>query len=355
MVLLFWGERVFFSDFVVWLAILSTTFSIPLAVYWTLPNMATPLELMLSALDWVMAAILLNGIIVPWLRTCVRLRSGRHSLYVLRIVTALLPGVATIGLCVTLIPRPALVLMVIVYLGLAIHVSCWAAEFWLHMQKGGIAAFLPRGLHEALFSKPPLELLDGIDFSSFSDSAQLATLLLLPPNERPAALALLPGTLRARLVQRGLHNEIPGEIMQLLRPWAEGPNYLRVRPLQMGFDKPTPDKGADVPTVPSPRRAALGAQQPPGWLLLYVLRRHAERTVRTHLNPAHVRVGGLAVGAVVLLKLMRARGGGWLWLGPLASMLTPQRSTSNSTQRKRAILIALLLLAVNRLRQRQWR
>ncbi|KAL1520984.1 hypothetical protein AB1Y20_022542 [Prymnesium parvum] len=354
MLLCYYG-RLFYSAPLVWAtsALLVLSLALAAAVYVYEPAVSlsdTSRAWLLLVADHTLAGILLSSVLYSFILVNFTPNGGRVELFVLRCVSALLVSGASIALAVQLMPRNVLAASTVLYLGVSLNASCWWASLWLFLQKDGLAPLLPESLRDALLRDRLLDWLrQPFDYALLVQRLrQMLPLLVLPEEELHRGLALLPPELRARLQRPGLLNmegEIPRRLRAVLEPWSEGPDYLRVRPLQLPAPSSTAaGKGTNghvnyagrAPGEAAPqdraatdgrregrpraeRRAAATVGQVwqaiemrqsllegPEWLILYALRRHVERFVRGKVEAALASTATKAKLVLVLAAALAA-------------------------------------------------
>ena len=310
--------------------------------------------------DYYMACTLCSGALYWFLLYSLTSSSTYPELYALRCASALLAAVALVELTVQALPRPVLAAATALYVGLSLNVCCWWASLVLRLQTTGLGGLLPEGLVHVLLQMRWLDWLRSDSFTVFlGQCRQLMPVVFLPEDELHLAVERLPPELRERILTPGIQQHLPDGLRNLVRPWAAGPDGLRVRHVSLlpGGD-PSSGRhrgehganggggggggvhGGGGGAVTGPPPAPLGA---PEWLLLYALRRHAMRAARrradlvlsgdrTHLGAA------LGLGAA-------------LWFGRLAPRLEPARRRMLLTLARRllsgALPIGLLCYAIS--------
>ena len=294
--LIYYGWRLYYCAPLVWASTLSLLAAAPLYLYGRqmLDEYQVTDEsraLLLLATDYLLSATLLSGVLCNFLYYSLMagfLTADRSELYLLRAISSFVTAAGAVYL-VALLPRPVLVASTAVYLGVSLNFSCWWAAIWLQLQTKGVGAVLPPDLAHALRNERPIDWLrrKSPDLSFFSKLRQVVTLLLLPEEDLDRALALLPPSLRERLQRRGLEHSLPAPLSSLCAPWSKGPDYLRVRHVELlnghsnghsSNNNHHADAGsrpeasiARAPAIDAPRASA------PEWLLLYALRRQMTR------------------------------------------------------------------------------
>lgn len=221
-----------------------------------------------------------------------------------RALSALVVAASLVELVVYLLGRTVLLLGAAIYLAVLINVMSFAAELSPTLQESGVLGFLPEALQNVLLHKSLLDVLltgasaakqapvsdpdDACDtsYTSYLTKARaLVPLLLLPPEERDAALAILPPELLGRLRQPLIKSTVPSSLQSWLRPWgetavasAQTPNQQRIPPpaaaahrdlaAPLGDAEPRQGGSAKVPRDEPPRdeppRDKLPRGNPPG-------------------------------------------------------------------------------------------
>lgn len=314
--LIYWDGRLFYSDALVWAAAGSLASIVPCALALRAWPSLWPSEPVLQALDFVLSALALNGVLGAWLRWSLLPGwvADRPALYALRATSAIVGSASLVWLLVQMMPRHILAATALFSACVSYNSACWSAAVWLHLQDRGLAFLLPQPVRDVLLSTPPIELLipDASLTQMVSRFWQLLGVLLIPRADRPAALERLAPDFRARLTQPGIQAELPAPLTDLVKPWSEGPSYLRVRPLRQALspgEEPSAEHSRAAPAKPAPAaRARLDA---PEWLLFFVLRQHIMRALcggaRSTLRRYGVRAARMLAVAMVGLLLIRYR------------------------------------------------
>ncbi len=276
-------------------------------------------EALLGAADYGMAGTLMSGVLYYFISYNL-VPDGRFELYLLRAASALLASAALLVLTVQLLSRPVLAASAALYAGASLNVSCWWTALMLRLQDGGLGELLPEPLHYVLLEMRPIDWLRSNSWTVLvTRLRQLVPVMLLPDDELHHAMELLPPEARERLLQRGLHAELPRLISQLVRPWAAGPDFLRVRRLSLsGLARQSSSPSTAAPQLGSGGGPATTSQVgAPEWLLLYALRRHVTRSLRRRIGPlldpapnrpAHLRAALALAVAIAAGRLLAGVG-----------------------------------------------
>ena len=311
--LLYWDGRLFYSDGLVWASAASLLFVGPAGLALLLFPTFLPPERLLAPADYALSALVLNGVLGAWLRWSLLPGwvAGRPALYVLRVLSALVGSATLVWLLVQMIPRHILAGSALLSVCISYNSACWSAAIWLNFQDHGLGQLLPHGLHDVLFSTPPIEMLStGMSLSQMiSRFWQLMGVLVVPRADRPAALARLAPDFRARLTQPGIQGELPAKIAELIQPWSNGPDYLRVRPLSQALSPSAEEVSTEAPA--SRTRGVAGKSAPPHrhrsdapeWLLFFVLRQHIMRALCGGTRNVMRRYGVRAVRTLSLVAV----------------------------------------------------
>jgi hypothetical protein len=313
--LIYWDGRLFYSDALVWAAAGSLVLIAPcFLVLHAWPSL-WPDESVLQALDFVLSAVALNGVLGAWLRWSLLPGwvADRLALYALRATSAVVGSVSLVWLLVQIMPRHILAGTALFSTCLSYNSACWSAAVWLYLQDRGLAILLPQSVRNVLLSTPPIELLvPDASLQILSRFWQLLGVLLIPRADRPAALERLAPDFRARLTQPGIQAELPAQLTDFVKPWSEGPGYLRVRPLSEALSiEPDEDSCAVHGRVASAKAAPAFRARPdaPEWILFFVLRQHIMRALRGGARSTIKRYGIRAVRmlAVSMVGLLLVR------------------------------------------------
>jgi len=316
--LVYWDGRLFYSDALVWAAAGSLALLVPCSLALRAWPSLWPSEPVLQALDFVLSSVALNGILGAWLRWSLLPGwvADRPALYALRATSAVVGSASLVWLLVQMMPRHILAGTALLSTCISYNSACWSAALWLYLQDRGLAVLLPQPVRNILLSTPPIELLvpDASLTQIVSRFWQLLGVLLIPRADRPAALDRLAPDFRARLTQPGIQAELPAQLTDFVKPWSEGPGYLRVRPLSQAL---SPDADEDSSAVHSRVAPAKLAPAPrvrpdaPEWLLFFVLRQHIMRALcggaRSTLRRYGIRAVRMLAMAMVGLLLIRYR------------------------------------------------
>jgi hypothetical protein len=317
--LLYWDGRLFYSDALVWAAVGSLASIVPCFLALRAWPSLLPSEPVLQALDFVLSAVALNSVLGAWLRWSLLPGwvADRPALYALRATSALVGSASLVWLLVQTMPRHLLAGTALFSTCLSYNSACWSAALWLYLQDRGLAILLPQPVRDILLTTPPIELLipEASLTQILSRFWQLVGLLLIPRADRPAALERLAPDFRARLTQPGIQAELPSQLTDLVKPWSEGPGYLRVRPLSQALSPDADeDAGAGQHTRVAPAKPALAPRarlDAPEWLLFFVLRQHIMRALcggaRSTLRRYGLRAARVLAVAMVGLLLVRYR------------------------------------------------
>lgn len=283
--LVYLNGRMYYSSTTVWCTSALLTALMPAGVWLLRAEQCVLEEKWLVALDWVLAAFMVNGLLTPMLQWNLR-PSGRADLYVLRSVSAVLSSAALIALTVHTLTRTQLALSTALYVGISCNLASWTSALWLHMQTTGLGGLLPAGICHTLRTKPVLQWLrDDYLATCFQQMRRIAPLVLLPAEHLDAALAVMPPELRNRL-QQPLVAELPAPVRELLQPWQDGPGHLRVRPfclpkLSLRETNNHHDHHHEPPADARPAAPAGRIYDcAPEWVYVYVLRRHLRTRFR---------------------------------------------------------------------------
>ena len=316
--LVYWDGRMYYSSTTVWCTSALLTALLPAGVWLLRAEQCVLEEKWLAALDWVLAAFMVNGLLTPMLQWNLT-PSGRADLYVLRSVSAVLSSAALIALTVHTLTRTQLALSTALYVGISCNLASWSSAFWLHMQATGLGGLLPVGVRYTLRTKPLLQWLrDDYLTTCFQQLRRIAPLVLLPAEHLEAALAVMPPELRDRL-QQPLVAELPAPVRELVQPWQDGPGHLRVRPFCLPKlslretnnhhdhrDEPPAD-AAGLPRLAAP--AGRINDCAPEWVYVYVLRRHLRTRFRALWTADTRRAALLALLAAAATSRLSARRG----------------------------------------------
>ena len=316
--LVYWDGRMYYSSTTVWCTSALLTALLPAGVWLLRAEQCVLEEKWLAALDWVLAAFMVNGLLTPMLQWNLT-PSGRADLYVLRSVSAVLSSAALIALTVHTLTRTQLALSTALYVGISCNLASWSSAFWLHMQATGLGGLLPVGVRHTLRTKPLLQWLrDDYLTTCFQQLRRIAPLVLLPAEHLEAALAVMPPELRDRL-QQPLVAELPAPVRELVQPWQDGPGHLRVRPFCLpklslretnNHHDHRDEPPADAAALPRPA-APVGRINDcaPEWVYVYVLRRHLRTRFRALWTADTRRAALLALLAAAATSRLSARRG----------------------------------------------
>ena len=236
-------------------------------------------ESMFVLLDVILACAMLYSIGGPYLYYSLFTSAARPELTALRAVSSLVVTACVLTIVVTLLPRPVLFAGAVLTHAVFLNTTSWVTSVALRLQTDGLAPLLPKTV-DAVLSTPPLELLNRTTGSPAAvqrlvrTARQVAALCLLSEEDQQEALELLPLALRAKL-QRSLASELPSPLQQLLSPWAEGSNYLRVDELTI----------AQTAALADPRKQTL----------FFSLPEHVEQAVQSEMH-AEMHAGGDGAG-----------------------------------------------------------
>ena len=316
--LVYWDGRMYYSSTTVWCTSALLTALLPAGVWLLRAEQCVLEEKWLAALDWVLAAFMVNGLLTPMLQWNLT-PSGRADLYVLRSVSAVLSSAALIALTVHTLTRTQLALSTALYVGISCNLASWSSAFWLHMQATGLGGLLPVGVRHTLRTKPLLQWLrDDYLTTCFQQLRRIAPLVLLPAEHLEAALAVMPPELRDRL-QQPLVAELPAPVRELVQPWQDGPGHLRVRSFCLpklslretnNHHDHRDEPPADAAALPRPA-APVGRINDcaPEWVYVYVLRRHLRTRFRALWTADTRRAALLALLAAAATSRLSARRG----------------------------------------------
>ena len=405
MIIYYFG-KVYYSRTLSWACTTLVLLSVPaaaLAWHWR-PHECLSQEsqaLAMLAVDYWLAATLLSGPLWYLLAySFARMDDDQPELLALRGTSAVIVAAASTTLVVQVLPRLVLASTAVLYVGLSLNLGCWWASLWLRLQTDGLAAHLPPSVRRALLHERPIDWMRRNDWTEMVLRArQMLPLLLLPECELRHGLAQLPPRLRRRLERPGLAALLPNTARQLLEPWANGPDLLRVRPLPISPISPLDVVAARPPNTASTIRnahgmsaapsaapaaaaafsayrydddddaeevaeeeaegelaavpvagltrrpltraataaAAAAAASPPEWLVLYAVRCHVSRMVRDRLQHTVWQ----AVGPEAAVALETA-------LDRLVGFGSCLGSSAVSSTELRAVVAALAALAVGR-------
>jgi hypothetical protein len=249
--LMYLNQCMYYSTEAVWATAAFILAALPVGVYILRLEVCLLGESWLAALDWVMAAILVNGMLTPFLQWNLT-PGGRPDLYALRSASALLTSAALIGLCVHSLSRMQLLLCNGLYVGISLNLASWSSALWLHLQPLGLGGLLlPDQWLHALRTKPLLQWLREYAAAPVTllQLRQVVPLLIVPDEHLETALEVLPAALRHRLAQPPLA-ELPQPVREVMQPWEEGPGHLRVRQLGLLVRIPTPTPSPPPPPPP---------------------------------------------------------------------------------------------------------
>lgn len=159
--LLYWDGRLFYSDALVWLSAVSLALAVPAAWATSAYLPYCPSDDALRVADFGLAAVLLNSVVVPWLRWSVLPGwvAGRPALYALRATSALVGVASLLWLTAELVPRQVLAVAALCSACASYNAACWSAALWLRLQGAGLGELLPPNLRDVLLRTPPIELL----------------------------------------------------------------------------------------------------------------------------------------------------------------------------------------------------
>lgn len=349
--LVYWNGRMYYSTSTVWCTSALLMALLPAGVWLLRAEQCVLEEKWLVALDWVLAAFMVNGILTPVLQWNLT-PSGRADLYVLRSVSAVLMSAALIALTVQSLTRTQLALSTALYVGISCNLASWSSALWLYMQSTGLGGLLPASVCHTLRSKPILEWLrDDYVTQCIQQARRLAPLVLLPAEHLDAALAVMPRELRNRL-QQPLVAELPAPVRELVQPWQDGPGHLRVRPFCLPKlslrESNSHHDNREPPADAVPSRPAVLAGRgindvAPEWVYVYVLRHHLRTRFNASWTTEARRAALLALLAAAATSRLSARRGAVSARLALATGLAvfaaqtygPQLSRRNSSSRLR--------------------
>ena len=260
--------RMYYSAEAVWATSAFVAASLPVGVWLLRLEQCLLDEQWLAVLDWALAAMLLNGVLWPFLQFNLT-PGGRADLYGLRATSALLASAALVALCVHSFSRMQLALLNAFYLGLTLNLASWSSALWLRMQPSGLAGLLlsdrvlqmvrtrplVQWLREPLFQVSLLKLRQIVPLLLVPDEHLQTALSALPPGLRrklrqpilvraapplpprgyprdclrKSVSTLVATALRARALAPMSQAEVPQTVREVLQPWAEGPGHLCVR------------------------------------------------------------------------------------------------------------------------------
>lgn len=238
--LMYLNQCMYYSTEAVWATAAFILAALPVGVYILRLEVCLLGESWLAALDWVLAAILVNGplqLFLQWNLT----PGGRADLYALRSASALLTSASLVGLCVHSLSRMQLALCNGLYVGISLNLASWSSALWLHLQPLGLGGLLlPDQWLHALRTKPLLQWLREYTAAPVTllQLRRMFPLLIVPDEHLETALEVLPAALRHRLAQPPLA-ELPTPLREVMQPWEHGPGYLRVRQLELLVRTPT--------------------------------------------------------------------------------------------------------------------
>ena len=232
-------------------------------------------ESMLVLLDVILACAMLYSVGGPFLYYSLFTSAARPELYAMRAVSSIVVTACVLTIVVTLLPRPVLFAGAVLTHAVFLNTTSWVTSVALRLQTDGLAPLLPKAV-DAVLSTPPLELLNRTTGSPAAaqrlvrTARQVMALCLLSEEDQQEALELLPPALRAKL-QRSLASELPSPLQQLLSPWADGSNYLRVDELTI----------AETAALADPRAQTL----------FFSLPEHVEQAVQSEMQ-SEMHAGG---------------------------------------------------------------
>ena len=220
--LMYLNQCMYYSTEAVWATAAFILAALPVGVYILRLEVCLLGESWLAALDWVMAAILVNGVLAPFLQWNLT-PGGRSDLYALRSASALLTSASLVGLCVHSLSRMQLVLCNGLYAGVSLNLASWSSALWLHLQPLGLGGLLlPDQWLLALRTKPLLQWLREYAAASvmLRQVRQVMPLLIVPDEHLETALEVLPPALRHRLAQPPLA-ELPQPLREVVQPLVQ--------------------------------------------------------------------------------------------------------------------------------------
>ena len=304
--LYFSAGRMFYSDRVSWALVGSTALIAAVGAVATLcPQLFDWPPLLLSAIDRGVAFFLLHPMIIEFVRSkvaaalplaeprlrlrgaarspptpcallridaydpvCVRanLSGDVASSRALRTATALAISACLVEIVIAALGRRLLLLVVALVAASIVHGLSWVGELSMCLQRGGLLCLLPERLVRTVLTTSILDILTtgrreiehltehperlsrDQQASLVVRARALAPLLLVPREDQAAALALLPPDLRHAVEMPLVESLLPGAVQEMMHPWANGSDRLRLRRTAGGAPGGSTDERAAAAT-----------------------------------------------------------------------------------------------------------